>query len=148
MDVLRFKRETKPRPRLDFIGKNPNGPIMKIYLILASAYGLLSVVLGAFGAHALKERLSAEQLVSWETGVRYQMFHALAILLFVVLAERGLYLKPSLLAFSLGTLLFSGSIYCLCLGIGPRAVLGPITPVGGLSLIIGWGWLLVEVARK
>lgn len=120
---------------------------MKIFLSIASFYGLSGVILGAFGAHALKARLSADQLLSWETGVRYQMFHALAILLFLLLADKGYQLKPSLIAFSLGTLLFSGSIYCLCLGIGPRALLGPITPLGGLSLIIGWGWLLVETFR-
>jgi len=121
---------------------------MKIYLIIASIFGLLSVVFGAFGAHALKDRLSVDQLLSWETGVRYQMFHALALLLLVLLADKGWNMKPSLLAFSIGTVLFSGSIYFLCLGIGPRAVLGPITPLGGLSLIIGWGWLMVEVIRK
>ena len=121
---------------------------MKIYLIIASIFGLLSVVFGAFGAHALKDRLSVDQLLSWETGVRYQKFHALALLLLVLLADKGWNMKPSLLAFSIGTVLFSGSIYFLCLGIGPRAVLGPITPLGGLSLIIGWGWLMVEVIRK
>lgn len=121
---------------------------MKIYLIFASIYAMISVVFGAFGAHVLKDRLSAEQLLSWETGVRYQMFHALAMILLVLLADRGMNLKPSLIAFSAGTLLFSGSIYLLSLGIGPRAVLGPITPLGGLSLIIGWGWLLAECIRS
>jgi uncharacterized membrane protein YgdD (TMEM256/DUF423 family) len=121
---------------------------MKVFLSLASFYGLSAVILGAFGAHALKDRFNPDQLLSWETGVRYQMFHALAMLLFVLLADKGYHLKPSLIAFSLGTLLFSGSIYCLCLGIGPRALLGPITPLGGLSLIIGWGWLMVAVIRN
>jgi len=121
---------------------------MKIYLLLSAFYGLLSVILGAFGAHALKDRLSAAQLVSWETGVRYQMFHALAMILFVVLSDRGLNVKPSLIAFSIGTVLFSGSIYFLSLGIGPKAFWGPITPLGGLSLLLGWGWLLGEVIRK
>ncbi|WFB36199.1 DUF423 domain-containing protein [Kiritimatiellota bacterium B12222] len=121
---------------------------MKFYLLFASCSGLFSVILGAFGAHALKERFTAAQLVSWETGVRYQMFHALAILLLVLLADRGLQLKPSLVAFCVGTILFSGSIYLLCLQVGPKALWGPITPLGGLALIVGWGWLLVEVIRS
>ena len=103
---------------------------------------MLAVILGAFGAHALTSRLSAEQLVSWETGVRYQMFHALALLVLALWFDRGMALKPSLICFALGTLLFSGSIYLLSLGIGPRAVLGPVTPVGGVLLIAGWGWFL------
>ncbi|MGA0333337.1 MAG: DUF423 domain-containing protein [Kiritimatiellia bacterium] len=121
---------------------------MKIFLSFASFYGLTAVILGAFGAHALKDRLDAHQLMSWETGVRYQMFHALALILFVLLADKGYALKPGLIALSAGTLLFSGSIYLLCLGIGPRALLGPVTPLGGLSLIVGWAWLFVAVIRK
>ena len=121
---------------------------MKFTLIIASLYGLLSVVLGAFGAHALKDRFSSAQLLSWETGVRYQMFHAVALILLVLLAEKGLNLKPSVWAFTLGTLLFSGSIYLLCLGLGPKALWGPVTPLGGLALIVGWGWLLVEAIRS
>ncbi|MDF3131099.1 DUF423 domain-containing protein [Kiritimatiellaeota bacterium B1221] len=121
---------------------------MKIPLIIAAFYGLTSVILGAFGAHALKDRFTDGQLVSWETGVRYQMFHAIAMILMVLLADKGFNVKPSVWAFCLGTLLFSGSIYLLCLGLGPKAVWGPVTPLGGLALIIGWGWLLVEAVRS
>lgn len=115
---------------------------MKLSLILASIYGLLAVIFGAFGAHALRDRLSADQLLSWETGVRYQMYHALGLLLMALLIEKGFSLKPTVICFGMGTLLFSGSIYLLSLEVGPRGLLGPITPVGGLMLIIGWGWLL------
>lgn len=115
---------------------------MKFSLILSSIYGLSAVIFGAFGAHALKDRLSPDQLLSWETGVRYQMYHALALLLMALLMDKGFSLKPTVICFGLGTLLFSGSIYLLSLGIGPRGVLGPITPIGGLVLILGWGWLL------
>lgn len=115
---------------------------MKIALVFASLSALLSVVFGAFGAHALRNRLSPDQLLSWETGVRYQMFHALALLLLVLLADRGMNLKPSMIAFIIGTVLFSGSIYLLSLGIGPKALWGPVTPIGGLCLIAGWAWMV------
>lgn len=127
---------------LDF----PNGvkdvSFMKTAMILASIYGMVSVILGAFGAHALKEKLTADQLGSWETGVRYQMYHALALLLVALLADKGWNLKPSAICFGIGVVLFSGSIYLLSLGIGPRGFLGPMTPIGGLLLIAGWAWLL------
>ncbi len=121
---------------------------MKSFLIVASVFGLLAVILGAFGAHALKDRLTPEQLVSWDTGVRYQMFHALARLLLVVLADRGIPgLSLAAGCFAVGVVLFSGSIYLLSLGIGPRALLGPVTPLGGLSLIFGWLILLIQLIR-
>jgi len=122
---------------------------MKPFLILASVYGLLAVILGAFGAHALKERLTPEQLLSWDTGVRYQMFHALALILLVPLSDRGIPgLSLAAGCFAAGVLLFSGSIYLLSLGIGPRPLLGPVTPLGGLSLIVGWMVLLIQVIRS
>lgn len=122
---------------------------MKIFLIFASLYGMVGVVLGALGAHALKGRLTADQLSSWDTGVRYQLFHALALIAVVLLVDRGIPgLRVSAICFSVGVVLFSGSIYLLCLGMGPRAVLGPITPLGGLTLIAGWGALLVGVLRS
>jgi uncharacterized membrane protein YgdD (TMEM256/DUF423 family) len=127
---------------------NPKSEIMKLLLLSGSLFGALAVLLGALGAHALKSRLSPELLGSWETGVRYQMFHALALFAVAWLITRGL---PGGIAaggcFIAGTLMFSGSIYLLCLGIGPRAVLGPITPLGGLTLIAGWLVLLSGVWR-
>lgn len=117
-------------------------PCMKISLIIASLLGGIAVVLGAFGAHALKRVLNADQLLSWETGVRYQMFHALALLAVGLLIDRGFPLRPTLALFTAGTFLFSGSIYLLSLEIGPRAFLGPVTPLGGTLLIAGWAWLL------
>jgi uncharacterized membrane protein YgdD (TMEM256/DUF423 family) len=70
------------------------------------------------------------------------MYHALALLLMALLMEKGFSLKPTVICFGVGTLLFSGSIYLLSLGIGPRRLLGPVTPIGGLLLILGWCWLL------
>ena len=97
----------------------------------------LAVVLGAFGAHALNERLSASgHLESWRTAVLYQALHALALIALGLMPARiasraagGLFLA--------GAALFSGSIYGLALD-GPKAVLGPMTPLGGTLLIAGW----------
>ncbi|CAM1346102.1 DUF423 domain-containing protein [Tenacibaculum crassostreae] len=114
-------------------------------LIFAAIFGLLSVLFGAFGAHALKKILSDEQLKSFETGVKYQIYHAL-ILLFI-----GSHFKnPNLLmswSFIIGIILFSFSIYGLVLSDAKgnkMKFLGPITPLGGLLLIIGWVLLLIE----
>lgn len=108
----------------------------------ASVVGLLSIILGAFGAHALKEVLTAEQLVSFETGVRYQMYHALFLLavgLLPFINEKQQ--KNILLTTLIGVILFSGSIYLLATqdisGISFN-FLGPITPFGGLLLIFSW----------
>ncbi|HLW63251.1 MAG TPA: DUF423 domain-containing protein [Flavobacterium sp.] len=111
----------------------------------AAILGFISIILGAFGAHALKEVLTPEQLVSFETGVRYQMYHALFLLLVGVtnfLAEKQ---KKTIFILTLtGVLLFSGSIYLLATqsisGINFK-FLGPVTPIGGLSLILSWGLL-------
>lgn len=115
---------------------------------LGAAYGFLSVALGAFGAHALKTRLSAEMLVVWKTAVEYQFLHALAILLVVALAERlGQTLANTAVAcFAVGVLLFSGSLYALALtGIRP---LGAITPLGGIFFLVGWAVLFWALLPK
>lgn len=114
-----------------------------LFLRLGAVAGLMAVVLGAFGAHQLKKLVSAEDVAVYETGIRYQFYHAFALLAVGVL----LYLKPSSLliksgyAFAIGIVLFSGSVY----GLSLRNVcevnlnwLGPITPIGGLFLIVGW----------
>ena len=102
----------------------------------------MGVALGAFGAHALKARLSPEDLVTFETGVRYQMYHALALLLVASFLARGPSSAGNLAgwAFSVGILLFSGSLYLMAL-MGYRW-LGPVTPLGGLAFIIGWAALV------
>jgi uncharacterized membrane protein YgdD (TMEM256/DUF423 family) len=114
----------------------------RIFLFFGSLLGFLGVAFGAFGAHALKSRLSADMLVVFETGVRYQMYHAFAIL--IVAAAIGRIGDANLLVlagwfFVAGVALFSGSLYALSLsGVG---VLGAITPVGGLLFLIGWACL-------
>jgi uncharacterized membrane protein YgdD (TMEM256/DUF423 family) len=113
------------------------------WILIAAIYGSAAVVFGAFGAHALKARLTAEQLASWQTAVQYHLLHSVAILalgLFALHAGRSVRVPAGL--FSVGVLLFSGSIYGLVLG-GPR-LLGPVTPIGGICLIAGWialAWL-------
>lgn len=117
-----------------------------IVLIAGAFYGLVSIILGAFGAHALKKILSAEKLISFETGVKYQMYHALALLVlgFSLSFTSGLE-KWASWGMIIGTFLFSFSIYFLAFSeywnINLR-ILGPITPIGGSLLIIGWLCLL------
>lgn len=122
-------------------------------LIAACAAGGLAVMLGAFGAHALKTKLSPEALVTFETGVRYQFIHTLAIFVAVWLADRFGFALPLTAGwlFVAGIALFSGSIYLLAtrglLGIESWRWLGPITPLGGLCFIAGWFVLLAAVVR-
>ena len=122
-----------------------------------SVWGILfcgsAVVLGAFGAHLLEDLLSTDALRSFEVGVRYQFYHGLA-LLFLSLAplSKKLIARTSIL-FILGIILFSSSIYLLSLAsmygdTGLPPILGPITPIGGLMLILGWINLLVGVVRS
>ncbi len=114
-----------------------------------AAFAFFAVIFGAFGAHALKEHLSPEQLTSFETGVRYQFYHAFALL---ILAQLMYKRKNKLIhyagwLFISGTALFSGSIYLLALRdiVGFSAGwLGPVTPIGGTLLIIGWALLFVS----
>ncbi len=112
----------------------------KLFLVVASCSGALTVALGAFGAHGLKGRISDGLLAAYQTGIYYQMFHTLALfalsvlLLNVATTPRGLWVSGVL--WILGMVLFSGSLYALALG-GPRW-LGPVTPLGGIMLIAGW----------
>lgn len=119
----------------------------KLWLALGAIYGFLGVALGAFGAHALKARLSAETLAVWQTAVQYQFWHALALLAVGTLAiqqPRGA-LDWAGAAFAAGVLVFSGSLYALCLS--EVHALGAITPVGGVLLLAGWAALLISVTR-
>lgn len=107
-------------------------------------FAALGVGIGAFGAHALKARFPAEDLAIFEVGVRYQMYHALALLCLGFLASKidSSLLKIAGWAFVFGIFVFSGSLYTLVLS-GVR-VLGAITPLGGVAFIVGW--LLVAAA--
>jgi len=120
---------------------------MRKWLFLAGVMGALGVLLSAFGAHALSSRLEPRLFATFETGARYQLFHALAMAI-AALAARGP-AKPraqnAALLFFLGTLLFSGSLYGLALT-GVR-VIGFITPLGGLALIAGWVLLALAALK-
>ncbi|WP_187264694.1 DUF423 domain-containing protein [Pontibacter beigongshangensis] len=120
----------------------------KIILLIASAFGALTVMIGAFGAHALGPMLQASgRTDTFETAVKYQMYHTLALLVVGLLLFRveSPALQVAAWCFLLGILIFSGSLYTLCLtGI---TWLGAITPIGGTLLIIGWGAMFYAVAK-
>ena len=112
--------------------------MLRVLLLLAGLFGFTGVGLGAFAAHGLKGQLSAEYLAVFQTGVHYQMLHALALLGLAALWQRlgGRLLTAAGVCFCVGILLFSGSLYALTLsGI---SALGMITPVGGLTFLAGW----------
>lgn len=112
---------------------------------------VLGIVLGAFGAHGLKEVVTPEKVASYEVGVRYQIYHGLALLVLSLNASK---IEGSLKVFLIfilsGVLLFSGSIYLLALNdvLSPDlSFLGPITPIGGVLMIMGWGVLLRQFLK-
>ena len=107
-------------------------------LVFAAFNGAMAVALGAFAAHGLKGQLSAEYLAVFQTGVHYQLVHALALFGVALLAERlpGRLVKAAGSLFALGILLFSGSLYALTLS--GLSKLGMITPLGGVSFLAGW----------
>ena len=114
--------------------------------------GMIAIILGAFGAHALKKVLSMEELSTFETGVRYQMYHALFLIFIGIINELSQKTKKiiyNLVVF--GVLLFSGSIFVLAtnsLTSFDFKVIGFITPIGGLLLILAWGVLLFHTLMK
>lgn len=123
-----------------------------ITLIFGSVYGMLSVILGAFGAHALKKILSVERLESFETGVRYQMYAAFFLLIigYILKFETSTEKWTSILMIA-GTFLFSVSIYFLSIQdyMGANLkFLGPVTPLGGLLMILSWGMLILYFAKN
>mgnify|MGYP005989002367 CR=1 FL=1 len=115
-------------------------------LLFAAFLGMTAIILGAFGAHALKKLLNEEQLKSFETGVKYQMYHALVLLILgFQLPFNQLLEKYIIYCFIIGIVLFSFSIYGLVISSAKNKklrFLGPITPLGGLLLTIGWGMLI------
>ncbi|MFB2878710.1 DUF423 domain-containing protein [Floridanema aerugineum] len=119
--------------------------MMRIFLMFGAIFGAVSVAAGAFASHALKEKLTERAIAIFELGARYQMYHALALVLVALLLTRFEKPTPFLLtsgwAFILGVIIFSGSLYALSLtGI---KWLGAITPVGGAAFIVGWSCLAI-----
>ena len=121
--------------------------MVRVFLMLGAVSGAISVAAGAFGAHALRPRVSPEMLAVFETGARYQMFHALALVAaaWVLSRSSGPAAAWAGWLFAIGTVLFSGSLYALALS-GIRAI-GAVTPLGGLSFVAGWIALAVAAAR-
>ena len=119
--------------------------MIQIFLGVAAILGGLSVAAGAFASHALREQLSERALEIFETGARYQMYHALALLLVALLLSRTEAAQSTLvasgIAFIVGVVVFSGSLYTLSLT--SIKWLGAITPLGGAAFIVGWSCLAV-----
>jgi len=119
--------------------------MVRIFLGIAAILGGLSVAGGAFASHALKEKLSERAIEIFETGARYQMYHALALLMVALLLSRAEAAQSILVAagvaFIVGVVIFSGSLYTLSLT--NIKWLGAITPLGGVAFIIGWSCLAV-----
>lgn len=119
---------------------------------LGALFGLSAVIFGAFGAHILKKSFNPEQLASFETGVKYQMYHALVLLMLSFNLNLDTDLEKYIIyCFVIGTFLFSFSIYGLCISASKGRkwkFLGPITPLGGLFLVAGWGLLLFYFIRN
>jgi hypothetical protein len=129
--------------------------LTRLMILSGSFFAGTAVVLGAFGAHGLRSKISPDQLQSFETGVKYQFIHALALLILGLLSDRlpsgGA--RFSFYLFAIGIILFSGSIYLLStrelLGISSwKSFLGPITPLGGLCMIAGWASLFFAAYRS
>ena len=124
----------------------------KKILSTGAIFGIIAIILGAFGAHALKKVLSIEQLSTFETGVRYQMYHALFLLFLGLMKDITQKAKRTIYFLVLfGVILFSGSIYLLAtndLTSFDFKIIGFVTPIGGLLLILGWGVLLLNIMNK
>ncbi|WP_413999971.1 DUF423 domain-containing protein [Flavobacterium sp. W1B] len=122
-------------------------------IISAAAFiGMLTIILGAFGAHALKKVLDTEQLITFETGVRYQMYHVFFLIFIGMLTDMPQKTKKRIYFLTLsGILLFSGSIYLLAtnsLTSFDFKIIGFVTPIGGLLLILAWGTLFLSYFNK
>lgn len=117
--------------------------------VFGALYGMLAVIFGAFGAHALKKIFTDDQLKNFETGVKYQMYHAIVLLVLGFNYSFSTAIEVVMgYAFIIGVFLFSFSIYGLCITAakGKKVkILGPITPLGGLGLVLGWALLLITV---
>jgi uncharacterized membrane protein YgdD (TMEM256/DUF423 family) len=122
----------------------------KVFVTIGALSGFLAVAAGAFGAHALRERLSADMLSVFQTAVTYQMYHALALVGVAILLGRfsvdgSVWVGASGWLFVAGTLLFSGSLYALALS--GVTWLGAITPLGGVAFLLGWLALAIGIWR-
>lgn len=122
-------------------------------ILTASLFGLTAVILGAFGAHGLKSQVSPEALEIWAKGVEYQFYHTFALLFLSQLtSDESKLVKLAYGFFTFGIIFFSGSLYLLATReitqLSFVNVIGPITPIGGLLLILGWAMVFVAVSKR
>jgi uncharacterized membrane protein YgdD (TMEM256/DUF423 family) len=128
--------------------------MQKILLIIGTVLAALAVVLGAFGAHGLKKLVDAETVNTYQTGVQYQMYHALALIALGILADRisNSFINYAGFLFIAGIVFFSGSLYLLssfkAMNKTVPAFVFPLTPIGGLFFILGWAMLLIALLKK
>lgn len=121
----------------------------KIILITASVFGTLAVIFGAFGAHYLKSKLGVAEIAIWKTAVDYQFYHTLALLGIANFSRsRSRLINAAFWFFSIGIILFSGSLYILALKSSIAPFIGPVTPIGGLFLILGWLSILLATIKN
>lgn len=122
--------------------------MQQFFFLSGSIFGFLTVLLGAFGAHALKKTLSPDMLLIFETGVRYQTYHAFALLAaaWAVTAFNPVFISRAGYCFIGGIIIFSGSLYILALS-GIRAW-GAVTPIGGLLFLTGWLFMILAAVKK
>jgi uncharacterized membrane protein YgdD (TMEM256/DUF423 family) len=125
----------------------------KRIIIAASIFGMIAVILGAFGAHTLKGRLSSSELEVWKTAVDYHFYHTFALLFLSTFSKKNSRaINLSAWFFTIGIVLFSGSLYLIStkeiLNISQISIIGPITPIGGLFFIMGWFSLLVATLKN
>lgn len=124
----------------------------KQIILTASLFGVIAVILGAFGAHGLEGKITERHLDTWKTANEYQFYHSLALLFLSTFSRaKSQSIKVSYIMFTLGILLFSGSLYVLStrnlLGIEQLSFIGPITPLGGVCFIIGWIALFIAALK-
>lgn len=121
----------------------------KFFLSAGALFAAIAVICGAFGAHFLKTKLSAESLQTFETAVKYQFYHAFALLLTGIFFKEFCngFIKWAAVFFVIGIILFSGSLYILC-AVKSMRWLGAITPIGGMCFITGWLLLVAGVVKK
>lgn len=125
----------------------------KRIIITASIFGMIAVAFGAFGAHTIKNLVSPSSLEVWKTAVNYQFYHTFALLFLALYSQKhNNSIDLAAWFFSIGIILFSGSLYLISikeiLQLPGLAVLGPITPIGGLFFIMGWITLLIAVIKS
>ncbi len=124
----------------------------KRIILTAAVFGMLAVILGAFGAHGLKDRISVDALSIWSKGVEYQFYHTFALLFLSTFVRfKNRLVNLAYFSFTLGILFFSGSLYLLATReithLSFANIIGPITPLGGLLFILGWVFLFLAALR-